>query len=938
MHKKYRRGFSLAEILIYTGIVAVVGTLFGGVLLNVTKVQNRQSSSGEVNTQLQFVLQNINRYIKNSSNIDIDNNVSTSTLVLRMQDQTKDPTLIYTQNQKVYIQEGTDSPTPLTTDAVLADTLTFYKISSSAGHDSVQVDAIFSFNTSNPSQSFSQALSSAVVRVSAATFDSSLIPGATDNYDIGLSSSRWKNMFLSGDLTIGGKTILGNLSADPAGSNGMIYYNTADNVYRAYQNGTWTNIGGGGGWALSGSLLYNTNGSNVGIGTKIPTYGLTVATTTIAFNADNNGTLDTWATNVNALPAPRSSQSTIVANGVLYVIGGSNGPNSQSTVYYAKIQPNGSTGGWTTNANPLPAPRDGHASIVFNNFAYVIGGQDNGTLRATVFYSRINTDGSLGTWTTATNALPTVLANHASVVANGYVYTLGGNNGGTIGNVYYAKLNADGSVGTWQTGTSLLAVRRTHDALFANGYIYVVGGWDAGQKATVYYAKANSDGSIGSWSSANDLPGNRNYLSTGTLNGYLYVVGGNHGTAGNSTVFYAKINTDGSLGTWQTNINALPGTSYGQSSVVFNGYLYSVGGFDSNGATPSSVIYYSSGARTSFATTLDLLGLNRANTSESGGQGSALYAGNIYSNNNLEVKGNGQFFNGLGVNGNVSVNGTLYANSVQFSDGSTQASAGSQTIKTRLIVQTNASFPGTKVDISAYKLGVGGSVFTNVAVTADIGVVGANGRDTAGAPSNDTWYSVWAITDGSTIASLLSTADGVSSQPTLPSGYTYARRVGWVRRYSDSAFRKFLQSGQTYEYTDNIFDRYVYYNTNVPNSDTWITIDTSPQVPPGVRFAWMGYGYAVIGGDPTGGISIRPVGSDYPASLGGDYTHALGGAAARNITGASPNEYSSSGQFNVGLNTSRQFEIRVGIGSNPSGNSQTNRIRFSVFGFRDEDL
>jgi hypothetical protein len=35
---------------------------------------------------------------------------------------------------------------------------------------------------------------------------------------------------------------LGNLSSDPTGSNGMIYYNTTSNTFKVYQNGAWRTI------------------------------------------------------------------------------------------------------------------------------------------------------------------------------------------------------------------------------------------------------------------------------------------------------------------------------------------------------------------------------------------------------------------------------------------------------------------------------------------------------------------------------------------------------------------------------------------------------------------------------------------------------------------------------------------------------------------------
>lgn len=43
-------------------------------------------------------------------------------------------------------------------------------------------------------------------------------------------------------LDVNGTMLLGNLSGDPSGSNGMIYYNTTTNKFRGYENGAWANL------------------------------------------------------------------------------------------------------------------------------------------------------------------------------------------------------------------------------------------------------------------------------------------------------------------------------------------------------------------------------------------------------------------------------------------------------------------------------------------------------------------------------------------------------------------------------------------------------------------------------------------------------------------------------------------------------------------------
>ena len=79
------------EVLIYTTILSITGTILSGVLLNATKIKSHQTAVIEVNEQLNFVMQNIQRSVMDSSVIDIENGVATSTLVLRFKDEMQKP-------------------------------------------------------------------------------------------------------------------------------------------------------------------------------------------------------------------------------------------------------------------------------------------------------------------------------------------------------------------------------------------------------------------------------------------------------------------------------------------------------------------------------------------------------------------------------------------------------------------------------------------------------------------------------------------------------------------------------------------------------------------------------------------------------------------------------------------------------------------------------
>src|SRR3989338_232407 len=204
MFNSNKSGFTLFEVLIYSALIGAISFLFVTILITVTKVQVRQTASTEVNQQLNFALQNIQRLIRESSSVDIAAGAPISSLTLRMSAQAKDPSLIYLSSNKIYLREGTNEPSALTTNNVIVNDLRFTRISNFPGHDSVQLDLTMSYNTQNPQQAFSKTISSAVARVSAATFDSDLVPGSDNSYDIGQSATRWQDLNLSGEIKIGG--------------------------------------------------------------------------------------------------------------------------------------------------------------------------------------------------------------------------------------------------------------------------------------------------------------------------------------------------------------------------------------------------------------------------------------------------------------------------------------------------------------------------------------------------------------------------------------------------------------------------------------------------------------------------------------------------------------------------------------------------------------
>lgn len=207
---KNLKGFTLIEMLIYIAIFAIVAGLLIGILSTVTRVQNRETAAAEITQQLEFVMQNIQRYVRESSNIDIPAGIATSTLKLRVNNSSTDPILIFANasNTAIYIQQGTGASTTLTSNRVTVGNFSVTKYENPSGHATIQLDMTLNYNSTNAPlfTNVSRSLSTAIARVSAATFDSDLIPNADNTFSVGQTLNRWKNGFFD-KIAIGTTTI-----------------------------------------------------------------------------------------------------------------------------------------------------------------------------------------------------------------------------------------------------------------------------------------------------------------------------------------------------------------------------------------------------------------------------------------------------------------------------------------------------------------------------------------------------------------------------------------------------------------------------------------------------------------------------------------------------------------------------------------------------------
>lgn len=188
-----RKGYTLVELLIFLAISAVALVSFVGILVVVVQLQVRQSSTGSVQQESAALLQQMQYYVQNSSlvNIPIDA-AGTSTLSLRMASSSADPTIISLSNGTVYLQQGSATATPLTSSRVTISNLSFVRHANPPSKDTVSISFTTSYNApTGTEQFFAQPFQTAITQVSAATFDSNLLPASTTSLNLGISATPW---------------------------------------------------------------------------------------------------------------------------------------------------------------------------------------------------------------------------------------------------------------------------------------------------------------------------------------------------------------------------------------------------------------------------------------------------------------------------------------------------------------------------------------------------------------------------------------------------------------------------------------------------------------------------------------------------------------------------------------------------------------------------
>ncbi len=210
----------------------------------------------------------------------------------------------------------------------------------------------------------------------------------------------------------------------------------------------------------------------------------------------SSGGISGWTT-LNPLPVALRDPAVVIGTNTIYVMGGRDASQVYNTIYYATINADGSIGAWQTSATTLPANLWGHTATYLMGYIYVVGGSSSmteNTALNSVYYTKVNALNTLSTFTAGT-VLPAARNRHSTITYNNKLYVMGGyDNSGTKSNtVYLATPALNGSTGAWTTGTNLPVAISNHSSIVNNGLITIMAGAVGSTLSNVvYYAKADT--------------------------------------------------------------------------------------------------------------------------------------------------------------------------------------------------------------------------------------------------------------------------------------------------------------------------------------------------------------------------------------------------------------------------------------------------------------
>ncbi len=247
----------------------------------------------------------------------------------------------------------------------------------------------------------------------------------------------------------------------------------------------------------------------------------------------------------------------------------------------------GWTNGWK-EVTPFQLPRRAPAATTYNGYIYIVGGIDgNDRYVQPVEYAQILKDGTLGKWQRTSPIIEGRFYN-AAVAHEGYIYTLGGGSGETgeqnypIASVERAKINLDGSLGSWQIISHMSTPRRGLKSVLHNNTLYAIGGYDGRFLKSIEQATIQDHGNLSNWQMEQHESIIDRYIHSAAASGNtMYLLGGhmrNPNQASYSDVESSRIQSNNQLAAWQIERYGLITSRLVAEAFSLGPFIYIAGG------------------------------------------------------------------------------------------------------------------------------------------------------------------------------------------------------------------------------------------------------------------------------------------------------------------------------------------------------------------------
>jgi len=280
----------------------------------------------------------------------------------------------------------------------------------------------------------------------------------------------------------------------------------------------------------------------------------------------------TW-TKKTDMVNPRMEMSASIVNGNIYVIGGINrneGNTSLNVDEYNPIEDK-----WTKKAD-MPTARQSLSTCELDGKIYAIGGFEDGQ---PIEYSVVEVyDPKTDKWVRKAN-MPTARQFFSTNAINGRIYAIGGWRGAVV---LSATEEYDPVTDKWTKKTDMPTKRFAFASSVVNGKIYVIGGSPLGglpiSNGGILSIVEEYDPLLDKWTQKADMPTARMYLNTCVIDDKIYAIGGcSEKTYALTIEVYDPITNK-----W-TKRDDVPSPLQRSCCVGMNGKIYIIGGGNMSG-------------------------------------------------------------------------------------------------------------------------------------------------------------------------------------------------------------------------------------------------------------------------------------------------------------------------------------------------------------------